>query len=224
MSLLSLPLLPKEISTLDVGRISIKVGRALQGIFIEFWPEEFYSGFRKRVEKYIGAQDISLDEIASCYWSVDKAVDRADDLMVSFFFASIYYLAAMESLRLEDENKGLTLLTYASYQLGFFDGYQDFTRQAEIFIKGPSSGGQKTRRIREIVSEHLVGLLLNDAPSEGWKTQVDTIEKLYEKLDGFIISKRFGKVVGSGENFIRSALKAKGGPKEAYLSKLAKSK
>ncbi len=222
--MLSLPLLPKEISTLDVGRISIKVGRALQGIFKEFWPDEFYSGFRNRVEKYIGAQDISLDEIASCYWSVDKAVDRADDLMISFFFASIYYLAAMESLRLEDENKGLTLLTYASYQLGFFDGYQDFTRQAEIFIKGPSSGGQKTRRIREIVSEHLVGLLLNDAPSEGWKTKVDTIEKLYEKLDGFIISKRFGKVVGSGENFIRSALSAKGGPKEAYLSRLGKSK
>lgn len=219
-----LPLLPQEITRIDAVRISMKLRKVLRMSFEEFWPDEIHSGFIKRVEKYIGAQDISLDEIASCYWSADKAVDRADDLMISFFFASIYYLAAMESLRLEDENKGLTLLTYASYQLGFFDGYQDFTRQAEIVIKGPSSGGQKTRRIREIVSEHLVGLLLNDAPSEGWKTQVDTIEKLYEKLDGFIISKRFGKVVGSGENFIRSALSAKGAPKEAYLSRLAKSK
>ena len=220
----SLPLLPQEITRIDVGRISIKVGRVLRGGFKEFWPDEIYSGFIKRVEKSIDAQDISLDEIASCYWSAGKAVERADDLMISFFFASIYYLAAMESLRLEVENKGLTLLTYESYQLGFFDGYQDFTRQAEIAIKGPSSGGQKNKRIREVVSDHLVGLLLNDAPSEGWKNQVDTIERLYEKLDDFIISKRFGKVVVSGESFIRSALSAKGRPKEAYLSRLAKSK
>ncbi|MGX5796341.1 hypothetical protein ACWHY4_21635 [Pseudomonas sp. E2-15] len=220
----SLPLLPREINRIDVVRVSMKLRKFLRRNFEEFWPDEIHSGFIKRVEKYIGVQGISLDEIASCYWSADKAVERADDLMVSFFFASIYYLAAMESLRLEDENKGLTLLAYASYQLGFFDGYQDFTRQAEIVIKGPSSGGQKTKRIREIVSGHLVSLLLNDAPSGGWKSHANTAEKLYEKLDDFIISKRFGKVVGSGENFIKSALKAKGGPKEAYLSKLAAGK
>ncbi|WP_456255737.1 hypothetical protein ACP3PM_07170 [Pseudomonas iridis] len=219
-----LPLLPQEIATIDVGRISIKVGRVLRGGFKEFWPDEIYSGFLKRVEKNIDAQDIGLAEIASCYWSVDKAVEHADDLMISFFFASLYYLAALKALRSEDENKSLTLLAYASYQLGFVDGYQDFTRQAEVAIKGPSSGGQKNKRIREIVGEHLVDLLLNDAPSEGWKTQVDTIERLYQKLDDFITSNRFGKVVVSGESFIRSALTSKGRPKEAYLSKLAKNK
>jgi hypothetical protein len=220
----SLPLLPQEIATIDVGRISIKVGRFLRVGFKKLWPDEFYSEFVKRVEKSIDAQDVSLDEIASCYWSVGKAAERADDLMISFFFACLYYLAALKALKSEDENKALTLLTYASYQLGFFDGYQDFTRQAGIAIKGPSSGGQKNMRIREIVSEYLVGLLLNDAPSEGWKSKVDTIEKLYEKLDDFIILKRFGKVVASGESFIRSALKAKGRPKEAYLTKLANRK
>jgi hypothetical protein len=220
----SLPLLPQEITTIDVGRISIKVGKFLRVGFKEFWPDEIYSEFVKRVEKSIDAQGVSLDEIASCYWSAGKAAERADDLMINFFFVCLYYLAALKALRSEDENKALTLLAYASYQLGFVDGCQDFIRQAGIAIKGPSSGGQKNKRIREIVSEYLVGLLLNDAPSEGWKSQVDTIEKLYEKLDDFIISKRFGKVVVSGESFIRSALSAKGRPKEAYLSKLAKRK
>lgn len=222
--MLSLPLLPKEISTLDVARISIKVGRALRVVFEEFWSEEIYSRFKKRVEKIIDAQEIGLDQIASCFWDAGKAAERADTLMVSYFFASLYYLSALKALELEDENRALTLLTHASYQLGFVDGYQDFTKQAEKLSKGPSSGGQENKRIREVVGEHLVGILLNDCPCEGWQSQVDTAEKLYEKLDDFIISKRFGKVVADAENFIKSALKVKGRPREAYLSKKAKRK
>ncbi|ANJ58557.1 hypothetical protein PMA3_26730 [Pseudomonas silesiensis] len=219
--MLFLPLLPQEISTLDAERISIKVGRVLRGVFKEFWPDELYSGFRKRVEKIIDAQDIGSDEIASCYWNAGEAVEHADTFMVGFFFASLYYLSSLKALKLEDENKALTLLTYASYHLGFVDGYQDFTRHAEITIKGPSSGGRANKRIREMVSEYLVGLL-SDSPSEGWKTQVDTAEKLCEKLDGFIVSNRFGKVVPNAENFIKFALRAKGVPRDTYLLKMSK--
>lgn len=219
--MLALPLLPQEISTLDVVRISIKVGRVLRVIFKEHWPDDIYSGFRKRVEEIIDAESIGSDKIASCYWNAGKAVERADTFIVGFFFASLYYLSAQKALKLEDENKALTLLTYASYQLGFIDGYQDFTRHAEITIKGPSSGGQANKRIRKIVSEYLIGLL-NDSPDGGWNTQLDTAEKLCEKLDDFITFNRFGKVIPDAENFIKFALKAKGGPRDAYLLKKSK--
>lgn len=89
--MLSLPFLPQEISTLDVERISIKVGRVLREVFKEFWSDKIYSRFRKRVEKIIDAQNIAVDEIASCYWNAGEAVERADAVMVSFFFASLYY-------------------------------------------------------------------------------------------------------------------------------------
>ncbi|VVQ26397.1 hypothetical protein [Pseudomonas fluorescens] len=222
MKTLSLQLLPQEIATLDVARFSIKVGRVLRGVFKGSWPDDDYSGFKKRVKKAAAIEGFGRCEISRC-WKKDEPVEEAGTLEVCFFFASIYYLSVLDALESDDNERALTLLFYAVHQLGFIDGYEDFVRRAGIDLKGPISGGKATKLVREKIGEYLISLL-NDPPCEGWGTQVNTVEKLCGKLEEFILLKEFGKVVQSSENFIKKALECKGKPRDAYFINKAKKK
>lgn len=219
-----LPLLPQDISTRkDIGSVLITVGEVLKKVFREIWPGENYFWFRARIDRDINIRNIGRCEIAR-YWTVGKAAEEADTLKVGFFFASLYHRSALKMLEQSDMERASTLLTHAARQLGVIEGYLYFVDHIGVGFKGPLKGGQANQYVRYEVGEYLV-VLLDRFFDGGWKSQEKIADNLKDELEVFIISKGYGKIVPSAENFIKAALKRKGRPREAYLSKkMAKGK
>lgn len=210
-------MLPQDIATReDLSSVLITVGEVLKGIFRKLWPGENYFWFRVRIDRDIDVRSIGAYEIAS-YWAVGKAAEEADTLKIGFFFASLYHRSALKMLELSDRERVSTLLAHTYRQLGIIEGYLFFVEQVELGFKGPIKGGQANKHVREEVGEHLV-VLLNRSFDGSWKSQEKIAENLKDELEAFIISKGYGKIIPSAENFVRNALKKKGRPREAYLS------
>ncbi|WP_159968056.1 hypothetical protein [Pseudomonas sp. 9Ag] len=180
----------------------------------ELWPDEDGYGFSKRIDKLLNSSIISNETIVSC-WT--RTTEQANPLTLNFFYAKLYQRAAIKELEQKNNLQAEALSPHLAYYLGFVSGYAQIIENAANSLKGPSHGGQATKKIRTEVEDHLVELL-KSPPSGAWKSAQQAAAHLEKPLDDFIKSSRFDRVVSDTADFILKSLSKRGIPKTTYQS------
>lgn len=207
-------LLPSEISDQDIQAVVKKASMQLRTIMEKLWPDEDGYGFRKRIDKLLNSSIIRNETIVSC-WTGTK--EQANPLTLNFFYAKLYERAAIKELEQKNTSQAEALLPYLAYYLGFVAGYVQIIENAANSLKGPSHGGQATKKIRTAVEDRLVELL-KSPPSGAWESHQQAATQLVKPLEDFIKSNHFDRVISDTADFILKVISKPGTPKTTYQS------
>lgn len=186
----------------------------LRTLMEKLWPDEDGYGFSKRIDNLLNSRIISDETIASC-WTGTK--EQANPLTLNFFYAKLYQRAAIKELEKKNTSQAEALSPYLAYYLGFVAGYVQIIENAANSLKGPSHGGQATKKIRTEVEDRLVELL-KSPPNGEWKSDQQAAAQLVKPLEDFIKSNHFDRVISDTAGFILNALSKPGTPKTTYQS------
>jgi len=191
----------------------------LRYIFFKRWPKEMFSDFLRRVSTFLeGNKKISEKNILWC-WLREEAARGPVELKERFFYASLYYLAAVYEY---DQGRGdvaASLAARSALELGRFDGWQQFMAVVNISYDGRLKGAQAGKIIRDALYAKLLEFVRGGPtnPESGWSRYEDVIKDFELKLESFLDASFNSFSIDVGDFIIRS-LKNSGEVRDVYMS------
>ncbi|MED5071947.1 hypothetical protein T4Y61_27855 [Pseudomonas aeruginosa] len=190
---------------------------SLRLIFSRRWPKEMFVDFLKRVSTFLEEDKrVSEKNILWCWLREDAR--GIVELKERFFYASLYYLAAVREYDAGREDAAASLAARSALEVGRFDGWQEFMAVVNISYDGRLKGAQAGKIIREALSEKLLELVKGGPvnPESGWSCHEDVVKDFQLKLEGFLDAS-FNSFSINIDDFIVRSLKNKGELRDVYF-------
>jgi len=190
----------------------------LRYIFLRRWPKEMFSDFSRRVSTFIDEDKVVSEKNILWCWLKEDAARGAVELKERFFYASLYYLAAVHEYEKGRHEMAASLANRSALELGRFDGWQQFMDVVNISYNGRLKGAQAGKIIRDALYEKLLECIKGGpaAPKSGWSRYEDVVKDFELTLESFLDASFNSFRIDIGEFIVRS-LKNKGDVRDAYL-------
>lgn len=191
---------------------------SLRYIFSRRWPKEMFADFLKRVSIFLEEDKrVSEKNIIWCWLREDAR--GVVELKERFFYASLYYLAAVREYDAGREDAAASLAARSALEVGRFDGWQEFMAVVNISYDGRLKGAQAGKIIREALSEKLLELVKVGPvnPESGWSCHEDVVKDFQLELERFLDAS-FNSFSINIDDFIVRSLKNKGELRDIYFS------
>lgn len=207
-----------KVKSVSFERSLHRLHAGLRFVFSKRWPKEMFGDFSRRVSTFIDADKVSENNIHWC-WLRKEAARGSIELKERFFFASLYYLAAVQEYQNGRDEMAASLAARSALELGRFDGWQEFMAVVNIAYNGRLKGAQAGK----IVSDALYAKLLECvksgpvSPKLAWSCYEDVVKDFELTLESFldVSFKSFRIDIG---DFIVRSLKKSGEVRDAYFS------
>ncbi|BCR24424.1 hypothetical protein [Aquipseudomonas alcaligenes] len=201
---------PNDASSLSPTEILLEIRTHLYNTAEKLWEEEIYYKLSEKIGNLTNNKTITWKDISSCWENLDTrepliTTKEARTLKTHFTYASLYYQKAYTKSLHGDERMAISLGAYATYHLGALDNQVKLIDERIRNKARAQSGGERKSNITKIVRDHLIELLQTQ-PSTGWKSSANAALILTPKLEKFIISQEYGKVIPDTANFILSQI------------------
>lgn len=203
-------LTPNEASSLSTNEILIEIREHIRNLAKELWEEELLYKVGEKLDKVGRKISITWTDISSC-WGKSKAKkplknDRQSRIIKTHFsYAFLYYKKAKIKAHNGDEVTAIKLATYAAYHLGALDNQIKSIKESIKNKARAKLGGLTKSEIRKTVRAQLAEYL-KSPPPKGWRNIPDAIKAIEPKLEKFIISNNYGKVITDTEEFIANEI------------------
>jgi len=190
----------------------------LRHIFSKRWPKEMFSDFLRRVSTFLEEdRKISEKSILWC-WLREEVARGPVELKERFFYASLYYLAAVYEYDRGRGDVAASLAARSALELGRFDGWQQFMAVVNISYDGRLKGAQAGKVIRDALYVKLLDCISGGPinPETGWSCHEDVVKDFELKLESFLDASFNSFSIDVGDFIIRS-LKNKGEVRDVYM-------
>lgn len=191
----------------------------LRYIFARQWPKEMFSDFLKRVSTFLEDDKVTSEKKILWCWMREESARGTVELKERFFFASLYYLAAVREYNKGRGDVAASLAARSALELGRFDGWLQFMAVVNISYDGRLKGAQAGKVIRDALYAKLLEFVRGGPanPESAWSRYEDVIKDFELKLESFLDASFNSFSIDIGDFIIRS-LKNKGEVRDVYMS------
>ena len=151
----------------------------------KYWPKESFNLYRKHVSRFVEKQGVvSERDILRCWLREDDA-RGAVELKERFFYAVLYYEAAVSRLAEGRAEASAVLAMRSALEVGRFDGMRNFMSVVNLAYNGRVLGAKVGKKIREDIYEMLAELLA-PSPANPWRSYAEAANTLSKALSEYV--------------------------------------
>ena len=162
-----------------------KLRAMLRFLLRKYWPKESFNIYRKHVSRFLDKQGIvSERDILRC-WLRECDARGAVELKERFFYAVLYYEAAVSRLTEGRPEASAILAMRSALEIGRFDGMQNFMSVVNLAYNGRVLGAKVGKKIREDIYEMLAELLV-PSPANPWRSYAEAANTLSKALSEYV--------------------------------------
>ena len=192
-----------------------KLRAMLRFLLRKYWPKESFNIYRKHVSRFLDKQGIvSERDILRC-WLRECDARGAVELKERFFYAVLYYEAAVSRLAQGRGEASAVLAMRSALEIGRFDGMQNFMSVVNLAYNGRVLGAKVGKKIREDVYEHLAELLVTSS-GKPWCSYSEAANRLTKALSEYVDAKWTSLDLDIYE-FIIKSIERKGKVRDHYF-------
>lgn len=196
--------------------VALSKSRAmLRFLLRKYWPKESFNLYRKHVSRFVEKKGVvSERDILRC-WLREGDARGTVELKERFFYAVLYYEAAVSRLAEGRAEASAVLAMRSALEIGRFDGMQNFMSVVNLAYNGRVLGAKVGKKIREDIYEMLAELLVL-SPANPWRSYSEAANTLSKALSEYVDTNWISLDLDIYE-FIITSIERKGKVRDHYF-------